>query len=183
MLKWSHQIIVNHESREPRAECVCHNFQELGDLRERTRSHSQFYGLQKQHEKKKKTKTIFSPVCCFCCCWICDCLALATNNCVVHFSRFSPLTVLFCPSHDVCMCVRMKLHSAIHSISESFSVVYAFCWYSVDTTLLHKTLPNKLILFTFNRSFSAACVIRICLEYNSFKVNVLRISAHAHMDK
>lgn len=66
--------------------------------------------------RRRKTQTIFFHLFLY----ICDYLALATNNCVVHFSRFSPLTVLFCPSHDVSVwmwmwmcCVRMKRYTVL----------------------------------------------------------------------
>lgn len=169
MMKRSHQIIVNHKSRVR----LRHNFQELGDLRERTHIHTlSLHGLQKQQEekKKKKTQTNFSShLLLFCVFAIC--LALDTNKCVVRSSRFPPLTALFCPSHDVCVwasewaaCVCVRLWSDSHSTSESFSCRLCFLLiYSIYTTfILHKTLPNKLILFTFSCYFSAACLIRIC---------------------
>lgn len=52
MMKRSHQIITNHESRVR----FRHKFQELGDLSERTRS---LCGLQKQQEEKNPNQ--FSP--------------------------------------------------------------------------------------------------------------------------
>lgn len=89
-----------------RAQFVCHNFQELGDLRERTHTLTQTvcYELQKQNEqRRKKTLSRFLLLLLFLFLYIR--LALVTNNCVARFSRFSPLTVLFCPSHDVCISV------------------------------------------------------------------------------
>lgn len=73
--------------------------------------------------RRRKTQTIFFHLLLFVSfflllLYICDYLALATNNCVVHFSRFSPLTVLFCPSHDVSVwmwmcCVRIKRYTVL----------------------------------------------------------------------
>lgn len=135
-----------------------------------SRSHSQFVWITKATGGEKPEPTFFHLLFFFV---VAITLALATINCVVRFSRFSPLTVLFCPSHDVsvCMCewanewMNVCVYEAIQTAQvKVFRVVYASCW-SIQSVrlLLHKTSPNKPILFTFNRSFSAACVIRICL--------------------
>lgn len=170
MMKRSHQIIVNHESQMR----LRHNFQELGDLRERAHTRSRSHtlslgGLQKRNNRRRKTPTIFFHLLLFVLC-LRLLAAAATNNCVVRFSRFSPLTVLFCPSHDVCVCVRASVcikHFTVLFTQHKWKFSSRLCFlliYSVSTSfILHKTSPNKLILFTFSRSYSAACVTRICL--------------------
>lgn len=51
-------------------------------------------------------------------------LALATNNCVVRFSRFSPLIVLFCPSHDGCLYVLANEQATERVCMKRFTVLF-----------------------------------------------------------